>query len=256
MLGLFYFSEETVFSSLLIQRVKAAQKVAALTGAGVSAESGVPTFRGEDGLWKKFRPEELANFDAFMRNPELVWEWYTYRKELISEVQPNPGHFVLVKLEEIYPDFTLITQNVDGLHWKAGSQNILELHGNILRSQCVECGEKSDTAKMRGKGELPRCRCGALMRPDVVWFGEMLPQEVLDRAFEAARECDLFFSIGTSAVVQPAASLPMVAKQAGAFVVEINSEQTVISDSVDESIQGMSGEVLPKLLKEAWDIHM
>jgi len=245
-----------VFSSLLIQRVKAAQKVAALTGAGVSAESGVPTFRGEDGLWKKFRPEELANFDAFMRNPELVWEWYTYRKELISEVQPNPGHFVLVKLEEIYPDFTLITQNVDGLHWKAGSQNILELHGNILRSQCVECGEKSDTAEMRGKGELPRCRCGALMRPDVVWFGEMLPQEVLDRAFEAARECDLFFSIGTSAVVQPAASLPMVAKQAGAFVVEINSEQTVISDSVDESIQGMSGEVLPKLLKEAWDIHM
>ncbi len=216
----------------------------------------MPTFRGEDGLWKKFRPEELANFDAFMRNPELVWEWYTYRKELISEVQPNPGHFVLVKLEEICPDFTLITQNVDGLHRRAGSQNILELHGNILRSQCVECSEKSDTAEMRKKGELPRCRCGALMRPDVVWFGEMLPQEVLDRAFEAARECDLFFSIGTSAVVQPAASLPMVAKEAGAFVVEINPEQTVISESVDESIQGMSGEVLPKLLKEAWDIHM
>jgi len=245
-----------VFSSTLIQRMRSAERVAVLTGAGVSAESGVPTFRGEDGLWKKFRPEELANFDAFMRNPKLVWEWYNYRKKLIHEVKPNLGHYALAKMEDVCPEFWLITQNVDGLHRKAGSRKILELHGNIMRSRCVECGEESDTVELREGGELPRCRCGALMRPDVVWFGEMLPEDVLRRAFEAARECDLFFSIGTSAVVQPAASMPLVAKEAGAFVVEVNTEPTVISESVDESILGMSGEVLPKLLKEAWGVEI
>lgn len=245
-----------MFSSYLIERLKSAQKIAVLTGAGISAESGVPTFRGEQGLWKKYRPEELANFDAFMRNPDLVWEWYMFRRELIEAVLPNPGHRALARLESFFPDFTLITQNVDGLHHKAGSRRILELHGNIMRSRCVDCGVESMTAGMNTPGELPICSCGGRMRPDVVWFGEMLPADVLYRASEAARSCDVFFSIGTSAIVQPAASLPLAAKEAGAAVVEINVEPTVISGSVDFSILGKSGEVLPKLLKEAFDIDL
>lgn len=245
-----------MFSSIFIQKIKSAKKVAVLTGAGISAESGVPTFRGEEGLWKKYRPEELANFDAFMRNPKLVWEWYNFRKKLISEVKPNPGHFALAELENLVQDFWLITQNIDSLHWKAGNRNIFELHGNIMRSRCIECDRKSETVELKEEGDLPRCVCGGIMRPDVVWFGEMLPQDIISSAFEVAGRCDLFFSIGTSAVVQPAASLPIVAKRAGAFVVEINVEPTVISGSVDESILGMSGTVLPKILKEAWEVEI
>lgn len=245
-----------MFSSVFIQKMKSTRKVAVLTGAGISAESGVPTFRGEEGLWKKYRPEELANFDAFMRNPKLVWEWYNFRKRLISEVKPNPGHFALAELENFVQEFWLITQNIDGLHWKAGNRNIFELHGNIMRSRCIECDRKSETVELKEEGDLPRCECGGMMRPDVVWFGEMLPQDVLSSAFKVAEGCDLFFSIGTSAVVQPAASLPIVAKRAGAFVVEINVEPTVISESVDESILGMSGTVLPEILKEAWEVKI
>ncbi|MFH1943631.1 MAG: NAD-dependent deacylase [bacterium] len=241
-----------MFSSFLIAALKSAEKVAVLTGAGISAESGVPTFRGEEGLWKKYRPEELANFEAFMRNPELVWEWYDYRKKLISEVEPNRGHHALVKMESIVSDFWLITQNVDGLHKKAGNRNILELHGNIMRNRCVDCGAISEGLTMKWEDHLPNCDCGGLMRPDVVWFGEMLPEDVLNRAFQAARECDFFLSVGTSAVVQPAASLPLTAKQAGAFVVEINLEPTVISGDVDESLLGKSGDILPSLIEEVW----
>lgn len=245
-----------MFSEILLEKLKTAQKVAVLTGAGVSSESGVPTFRGEEGLWKKFQPEELANFEAFMRNPELVWQWYTFRKKLISEVSPNPGHFALAYLEKICQEFCLITQNVDGLHWKADNRNILELHGNIMRSRCIECGEYSERVEIEYKGDLPKCMCGGIMRPDVVWFGEILPQDVLSNAFKATRECNLFFSIGTSAVVQPAASLPIIAKEAGAYVVEINIEPTVISQIVDESIIGKFGDVLPKLLKEVWNVEL
>ncbi len=244
------------FSEILIPKIKAANKIVVLTGAGISAESGVPTFRGEDGLWKKFRPEELATYEAFMRNPDLVWEWYNYRRKIVSEVNPNPGHLALARMEELVPEFSLITQNVDGLHQKAGSLNVLELHGSIMKSRCVRCGRISETADMSQEGEIPLCECGGLMRPDVVWFGEMLPQDVLQNAFTAAEECDVFFSIGTSAVVQPAASLPMAAKRAGAFVVEINVEPTVISGSVDESIIGKSGKILPKLLKKVWNVDV
>ena len=229
--------------------------MAVLTGAGISAESGVPTFRGEEGLWKKYRPEELATFDAFSRNPDLVWEWYAWRRKLISDVDPNPGHYALVRLEEKVPTFHLITQNVDGLHAKAGSLAIFELHGNILRSRCVSCGLKSNTVDVDEEGGLPRCSCGALMRPDVVWYGEMLPEDILRMAFEASSACDLFFSIGTSALVQPAASLPLTAQQADAYVVEINVEPTIISDRVDESIIGSSGDVLSRLLEAAWGIE-
>lgn len=235
-----------------IKKLKKCKKVAVLTGAGVSAESGVPTFRGEDGLWKKFRAEELANFDAFMENPQLVWEWYNYRKKLIWEVRPNSGHYALAEIEKIVPEFTLITQNVDGLHGKAGNKSILELHGNIMISKCLDCGKKTDSIGAVKEGELPRCTCGGLLRPDVVWFGEMLPQEVLHKAFKASENSDLFFSIGTSAVVQPAASLPLMAKQNGSFIIEINTEPTVISDAADIFIQGRSGEILPELVEKIW----
>ncbi len=237
-----------MFSQEFLTRLQAAKTVAVLTGAGISAESGVPTFRGEEGLWKKFRPEELANFDAFMQNPKLVWEWYNYRKEIINKVTPNPGHYALAKMEELFDRFYLITQNVDNLHRRAGSKRIYELHGNIMRNRCVDCNELIDEIEVQDHGELPRCKCGGLIRPDVVWFGEALPQSVLMDSFNAAKDADVFFSIGTSAVVQPAASLPLEAKNAGAYVVEINTEPTVISDLMDESILGKSGEILPQLV--------
>ena len=222
----------------------------ALTGAGISAESGVPTFRGEEGLWKKFRPEELASFDAFIQNPDLVWEWYNFRRSLILDVDPNPGHVALAAMERQFDAFWLVTQNVDGLHARAGSCNILELHGNILRSRCLECRTVTDNVTLDGSGRktLPKCRCGGLLRPDVVWYGEMVPEKTLEQAIRVTENCDLFFSIGTSALVQPAASLPLMAKRSGAYVVEINTDRTVISGDVDEVLIGPSGTVLPALI--------
>jgi len=211
---------DMMFSNILIEKLKNGRRVAVLTGAGISAESGVPTFRGENGLWKKFQPEELANVNAFLSNPQLVWEWYNYRKKLISEVSPNPGHHALVAIENKVPEFCLITQNVDGLHRKTGSRRILELHGNIMRSKCMDCSLKDDSLNLEFS-DIPKCGCGGMMRPDVVWFGEMLPEDVIHDAFQWAEDCDVFLSIGTSALVHPAASLPMVAKEAGAYVVEI-----------------------------------
>ena len=238
-----------MFSDLLLRKLKNAKTVSALTGAGVSSESGVPTFRGEQGLWKKYRPEELANFSAFIENPKLVWEWYNYRKNLIKQVEPNQGHYSLVEMENHFSDFFLITQNVDNLHHLAGSKTIYELHGNIMRNRCVDCNKQSDEF-LFDENNLPRCSCGGLIRPDVVWFGESLPSDVIAKSFEAAEKSDVFFSIGTSAVVQPAASLPLEAKRAGAYVVEINFEPTVITNYVDESIIGKSGEILPELIKK------
>jgi len=237
----------------LIQRLRSAKTVSMLTGAGISAESGVPTFRGEEGLWKKFRPEELANFDAFVRNPELVWEWYNYRKHLINQVVPNAGHYAIAKMELIFPSFHLITQNVDDLHRKAGSKQIYELHGNIMRNRCVDCSKYYDEFPKAKQDVLPKCECGGLIRPDVVWFGENLPALELRRSFDVARSSDVFFSVGTSAVVQPAASLPLEAKHEGAYVVEINIEPTVISQSVDETILGKAAEILPQLVEKLSD---
>ncbi|NIM99322.1 MAG: NAD-dependent protein deacylase [candidate division Zixibacteria bacterium] len=224
-------------------------RVAVLTGSGISAESGVPTFRGEDGLWKKFRPEELATFDAFMANPQLVWEWYEYRRKIIQEIRPNPGHIALVDFQKHFEKFDLITQNVDGLHHAAGSKNVTELHGNIRRNKCVRCGEKYEILEGTVEGTPPKCPCGGNIRPDVVWFGEMLPQDAINYAFTVSSKCDLFFSVGTSAVVHPAASLPLVAKRGGAYVVEVNISPTEISHLVDESLLGKSGEILPSLVK-------
>jgi len=234
----------------LIQKLRQAKRVVVLTGAGISAESGVPTFRGDDGLWKKFRPEELANFDAFIRNPDLVWEWYQYRRKLITEVKPNPGHYALAQMEELFPDFLLVTQNVDDLHRKAGNRQIVELHGNILRNRCIQCNAFYTELEWEGGEKVPRCpKCGGLIRPDVVWFGELLPPGAMEKAEEAARNCDVFFSVGTSAVVYPAASLPAVALQHGAFVVEINPEPTPVSEIAHIVIRAKAGEALPEIVK-------
>ena len=234
-------------SQALRTELKSTARVVVLTGAGISAESGVPTFRGEDGLWNKFKPEELATVDAFMSNPELVWEWYEFRRNIIERIKPNPAHYTLVEFQKYFEDFTLITQNVDGLHQRAGSTGVVELHGNINANKCVDCGKRYDDLSQAKPGIPPKCLCGGNIRPDVVWFGEMLPSRATNKAFERSSNCDLFFSIGTSAIVHPAASLPLMAKKNKAYVVEINTSPTGISDFIDELLLGKAGEILPRL---------
>ncbi len=240
-------SQTQILSPQLLKKLKSAKKVVVLTGAGVSAESGVSTFRDPQGLWANFKPEELATPEAFRRNPKMVWEWYAWRRAKIKEVKPNPGHYALAEMEKIFPEFALITQNVDGLHHLAGSKNILELHGNIRRNKCFQC-EKLFLQEIESKEIPPRCGCGGFLRPDVVWFGELLPVGVMEKSYELSQNCELFFSIGTSALVQPAASLPIYAKRSGAYVVEINPQATEISYLVDETLLGKSGEVLPQIV--------
>jgi NAD-dependent deacetylase len=237
----------------LAAALRRAQHIAVLTGSGISAESGVPTFRdAQTGLWSEFKPEELATPEAFQRNPKRVWEWYAWRRELVSLAQPNAGHRALVELERRVPSFTLITQNVDGLHQRAGSPNVIELHGNITRTKCFE--ENAAVESWQATGEVPpRCpRCGGRLRPDVVWFNELLPEEAVVRALEASRDCDLFLSIGTSTLVHPAASLPFEALQHGATIVEINLEPTPLTARAHHTLSGPAGEVLPALLRAAW----
>jgi len=239
---------EIRFSEKLLERLSAAATVVVLTGAGISAASGVPTFRGKDGLWNKFNPQELANVEAFLKNPDLVWEWYAWRRNLIRNVKPNMGHYALVDLEKFFPDFAIITQNVDNLHQLAGSRNVIELHGNIMRNKCHSCGKPYPDEPDLEAG-IPKCpECGGLIRPDVVWFGEMLPVEAITRAQELARESEVFLSVGTSATVEPAASLPYLAKGNGAFVLEINPEITPLSPVADESIHLPADKVLPMLV--------
>jgi NAD-dependent deacetylase len=227
-----------------------AERVAALTGAGISAESGVPTFRGADGLWRNYNVMELATPTAFARNPELVWEFYNWRRNLISGLTFNPGHKALADLEAKVPHFTLITQNVDGLHLKAGSRNLLEIHGNLWKVRCTEC-DKVSLDMSPNMGAMPKCReCGGLLRPNVVWFGESLDPSLLNRAIQASRSSQVMLVIGTSAVVQPAASLALEAKEAGAVVAEINLDETPNSGMMDYVLLGKSGEILPKLLEQ------
>lgn len=226
-----------------------AHRIAVFTGAGISAESGVPTFRGEDGLWKKFRPEELANIDAFLRNPDLVWQWYQHRREVISSVRPNPGHLAIAAMDERYASCVVVTQNIDNLHRRAGSRTVHELHGNIERNYCLSCGYRPTPAEIEGLTAAPRCaKCGGLVRPDVVWFGELLPEEAWNASVLAAEAAEVFFSVGTSSVVYPAASLPQIARRAGAYLVEVNIERTDISPMADEVLLGKSGDILPALL--------
>jgi NAD-dependent deacetylase len=228
-----------------------AESVAVLTGAGISAESGVPTFRGADGLWRKYKVTELATPEAFAENPELVWEFYNWRRELISGVACNPAHKALAELEKKVPHFTLITQNIDGLHLKAESRNLIEIHGNIWKVRCTGCGEiRLDRSLDMGRS--PRCKkCGGALRPHVVWFGEALDQDLLQQAVTASRSCNVMLVIGTSAVVQPAASLAFEAKAAGATVAEINLERTSQSDYMDFTLTGKAGQIVPKLI-ENW----
>ncbi len=231
-----------------VERLRAAKAVAVLTGAGVSAESGVPTFRGAGGLWRQFRAEDLATPEAFARDPKLVWEWYDWRRQKISACRPNPAHRALAELEARSPDFLLITQNIDDLHRQAGTRRLVELHGNIWRVRCVQEGIVFELPDVPLPEIPPRCACGALVRPDIVWFGEMLPAGALDRAVRAAESCEVFLVVGTSALVQPAASLPLAARQHGAAIIEVNPEPTPISHAVDVSLHGKAGEVLPALL--------
>ncbi|HUI63245.1 MAG TPA: NAD-dependent deacylase [Bacteroidota bacterium] len=237
-------------SDTLTSRLREAHSIVAFTGAGISAESGVPTFRGADGIWAKLRPEELASMDGFLKNPSLVWEWYAHRKRIISAIHPNAGHYALVEMEKQTPQFAVITQNIDNLHRRAGSKTVYELHGNIERNYCMKCGKTFADAFVLAVAGLPKCdSCGGMVRPDVVWFGEMLPEEEWESSVAAAEGADLFLSIGTSAVVYPAASLPLLARRADAYVVEINPEPTPITDKVDEFLDGPSGEVLPMLVR-------
>jgi NAD-dependent deacetylase len=237
----------------LISVLRGAEHVVALTGSGISAESGVPTFReAQTGLWKRFLPRDLATPEAFAKDPRLVWEWYEWRRKLVAEAEPNPGHKALAELERRISDFTLITQNVDDLHARAHSQNTIELHGNILRSKCSLEGEVVEPEEQDDPVP-PRCpRCGAPLRPDVVWFGEMLLPGALEAASEAARRCDLFFSIGTSSLVYPAATLPHEALENSATLVEINPSETPLTRHATFVLQGRAGEVLPSLLREAF----
>ncbi len=241
---------EAPFPTELLQRLRQARRVVALTGAGVSAESGVPTFRdAQTGLWAQYRPEELATPEAFARHPGRVWAWYAWRRRLVQQAQPNPAHKALAHLEQRIPDFTLITQNVDGLHQRAGSRRVIELHGNLMRTVCAAHRHPVTQWDPVPEGEVPRCpQCGSLLRPDVVWFGEALPAEALEAATRAARQAEVMLVVGTSGLVYPAAALPSLAAAQGAYLVEVNPQETALSALMDAVLRGPAGEILPRLV--------
>lgn len=236
----------------------AAKSVVALTGAGISAESGLPTFRGPGGLWRNFRPEQLATPEAFHRDPKLVWEWYDWRRSIHAKCEPNPGHHALVELERrkeretilgnAIPQFLLVTQNVDSLHERAGSRNIIHLHGSLWRVRCVACGKEEANEQVPLAPLPPQCACGGIERPAVVWFGEALPQDALQIAFTTAQRAEVVLVVGTSSMVYPAAGLPRIALEHGARVIEVNPEPTELSASADLSLRGPAGEILPQLV--------
>jgi NAD-dependent deacetylase len=232
-----------------VRILRAARHVCVLTGAGISAESGIPTFRDAlTGLWARFRPEDLATPEAFERNPQFVWEWYESRREQVLRTEPNAGHRALVELAARVPRFTLVTQNVDGLHQRAGSTGVIEYHGNILRDRCTVEQVIAERARDAG-GDLPRCAaCGGLLRPDVVWFGEMIPRDAMLLADAAAHDCDVFLSIGTSSLVYPAAGLAEAALRRGIPVIEVNPNATDLSALADVVLRGPAGSILPALI--------
>lgn len=242
-----------IFNQELIELLQYAHHIVVLTGAGISKESGIPTFReAQTGLWAKYEPTELATPRAFQRNPKLVWEWYQWRRALVSQAEPNPGHTALVQMAHKAALLTLITQNVDGLHQRAGSQGVIELHGNIMRTKCFDANHLVED--WLGDDQVPpHCPiCGGLLRPDVVWFGENLPPDAIESAVDAAKNAAVFFSIGTSGIVEPAASLPHLARRAGASLVEVNPGQTPLTDFADYILTGPAGAILPDLVSQAW----
>jgi len=232
----------------LLTALRNSQHVCVLTGSGVSAESGVPTFReARTGLWEQYDPHELATPEAFQRDPTLVWRWYRWRRELVARVEPNAGHHALATLASLVPQFTLVTQNVDGLHQRAGSKDVIEFHGNLFENRCFVEGCVVTDADM--SAEVPLCPgCSGMLRPGVIWFGEAIPESAMHAAAAAVSACDLFFSVGTSALVWPAAGLADAARQQGASVVEINLDATPLSADTDYCLQGKSGAILPELV--------
>lgn len=241
------------FAVELQETLAGAQHLVVFTGSGVSAESGVPTFRGaQTGLWARFRPEDLATPEAFLADPELVWDWYAWRRQLVQGVEPNPAHRAIAERQDRVPRLTLITQNVDGLHQRAGSRNVVELHGNIHRAKCFENHHPASERDDRSERP-PRCTlCGSLLRPDVVWFNEELPARPWAEALDAAVSGDVFIAIGTSMLVQPAAWLPISALEAGAQVIQINPEPTDLSNRAPFDLRGRAGDILPALIRSVW----
>jgi NAD-dependent deacetylase len=242
-------SASDVLRSEAARRLGEAESLLVVTGAGISAESGVPTFRGAQGLWKEHRPEDLATPEAFSRDPGLVWEWYDWRRGLIAPLKPNAAHHAVAALDARGRDFLLATQNVDGLHAAAGSRRLVELHGTLWRLRCTSCRRAEEDRRSPLPELPPRCACGGLLRPDVVWFGEVLPADAVQRAFDAARRADVVLVVGTSSVVYPAASLPDVARQAGAYVVEVNPEPTPLTPLAHASLRGTAASVVPALVE-------
>lgn len=232
----------------VIKRLAETRFLLVITGAGISAESGIPTFRGAEGLWKNYRAEELATPEAFERDPETVWRWYDWRRGIIGKAEPNGGHMAIKELENMFNNFLLITQNVDGLHGRSGIKNMVEIHGNLWRVRCEGDGRTSMLMDVPLKSIPPRCECGAIVRPDVVWFGEPIPTLALQTAFQALEMCDTLLVVGTSGVVYPVASFPQTVKNNGGFVVEVNVEPTPISSIADVSLYGTSGDILPGLV--------
>ncbi len=230
------------------QWLAAAHSVAVLTGAGISAESGLPTFRGPDGLWRNHRPEQLATPEAFQRDPLTVWEWYDWRRSVHAGKEPNAGHHALAALERAKNEFLLITQNVDSLHERAGSRAVVHLHGSLWRVRCLECGREEPNEQVPLAPLPPRCACGGMQRPAVVWFGERLPERELTAAVNAARQVEVLLVVGTSSLVYPAAALPHVALESGARIIEINPEPTDLTTHAHASLRGLAGEILPKLI--------
>ena len=229
-------------------RLRAARRVLVVTGAGVSAESGVPTFRGPEGLWRHFRPEELATAEAFERDPQLVWEWYDWRRQKVAAVAPNAAHRALAQLESAGAEVLLATQNVDGLHAAAGSRRVLELHGSLWRLRCVTCRSEREDRQAPLDDLPPRCACGGLLRPGVVWFGEALSRDVLSEAFAAAHRAEVVLVVGTSSVVYPAAALPETARAHGAYIVEVNPEATPLTALATLSLRGTAAQIVPRLV--------
>ncbi|MEI7812895.1 MAG: NAD-dependent deacylase [Ignavibacteria bacterium] len=234
----------------LIELLRNTESVLFLTGAGVSAESGIPTFRDADGIWNKMKPEELANFDAFMKNPDLVWEWYQYRRQIIRESGPNKAHYAIAEFQKYFPDVSVVTQNIDNLHRRAGSETVFELHGNIERSYCIKCHAYYNSPNFTFYDKAPKCLCGGLIRPDVVWFGESLPESEFNQAEKAAQRCGVIFIAGTASVVYPAAQIPFIARRFGACLVEINIGETEISYLADYCLYGRAGDIIPAVLEE------
>ncbi|MBF0170847.1 MAG: NAD-dependent deacylase [Nitrospinae bacterium] len=235
------------------QRLAVAERVAVLTGAGISAESGVPTFRGPQGLWRSFRPEELATPEAFARDPQMVWEWYDWRRGKVAACRPNAGHTALAAMGVKVPSFTLITQNVDGLHRLAGSTDPVELHGNIWQTRCLGCGKVQENRQTPLVPLPPTCpTCGGMLRPHIVWFGESLDPAILGRAQQVAGDADVFMVVGTSSVVWPAAGLAEVAAMNGATIIEINVEETPLTPDADVTLLGPAGYHLPRIVEGLW----